>query len=256
MDDAAAVRVRQPQHDLLRDPHRLRRSSRRRSGALFSTAFKVAAAHVLRDDVRLAAVVSDVVNRDDVRVVAELRHRLGLALHARQAGVVEALGLDHRDRDVAVELRVVREVDLLAAAFAEEASDGVAAVGEGGWQCRGGRGCGCFSTRGAGFVSCLAAGIAETGRWPQLRLAFGAGARKRCAAPFTECSAFAVLMATGRTEQPASMRLFGQVSLIVVDRRGGVKTTDVQSLGWPESTARLSSWDRDAWSGERYARQA
>ena len=91
---------------------------------------EVAAAHVLRDDVRLPAVVADVEDGDDVRVVAEASHRLRFALDACEAGVVQALGLDQRDRDVAVELRVVREVDLLAAALAEEALDGVSALGE------------------------------------------------------------------------------------------------------------------------------
>ena len=63
-------------------------------------------------------------------VVAELRHRLRLALHARQPLRVEALGLDHGEGDVALQLLVVREVDALAPALAEEAPHGVAPAGE------------------------------------------------------------------------------------------------------------------------------
>ena len=49
---------------------------------------------------------------------------------ALRGGVVEALGLDQGEGDVAVEQGVVGQVDLLLAALAEEALDRVAAVGE------------------------------------------------------------------------------------------------------------------------------
>ena len=55
-------------------------------------------------------------------------------------GVVEALGLDQGEGDVAGQLGVVGEVDLLLPAFAEEALDGIAAVGEGGGEGGGGGG--------------------------------------------------------------------------------------------------------------------
>jgi hypothetical protein len=61
-------------------------------------------------------------------VVAEAAHRLGFALHTGQAVSVEALGLDDGEGDVAVELGVVCQVDALAAAFTEEATDFVAAA--------------------------------------------------------------------------------------------------------------------------------
>ena len=96
---------------------------------MFEHPVEVAAAHVLRDDVRLSfprTIVADVEDGDDVRVVAEAAHRLRLALDAGEAGFVQAFGLDDGDGDVAVELRVVGEVDALAAALAEEALDGVA----------------------------------------------------------------------------------------------------------------------------------
>ncbi len=69
---------------------------------------------------------------DDVGMRAEAAHGLRLPLDAGTAGVVQALGLDQGEGDVAVQLGVVGQVDLLLAALAEEAGDFVAAVGEGG----------------------------------------------------------------------------------------------------------------------------
>ena len=99
--------------------------------------FDVAALHVLADDVGLAVLVADVVDGDDVRMVAEAAHRLRLAADARQPVGVQPLGLDHGEGHVAVELRVVGQVDPLAAALAQEALDLVAAAGEGRREARG-----------------------------------------------------------------------------------------------------------------------
>ena len=63
---------------------------------------------------------AEVEDGDDVRMGAEPAHRLRLARDALAADVVEALGLDQREGDVAVEQCVVGEVDLLLAALAEE----------------------------------------------------------------------------------------------------------------------------------------
>ena len=68
------------------------------------------------------ALVAGVEHGHDVRVVAEAPHRLRLALHAGEPVGVEAFGLDQGERHVAVQLRVVREVDALAPALAEEAA--------------------------------------------------------------------------------------------------------------------------------------
>jgi hypothetical protein len=54
------------------------------------------------------------VDGNDVRVIAEAAHSLGFAAHACKAGLVEALGLDEGEGDVAVKLFVVGEVDALA----------------------------------------------------------------------------------------------------------------------------------------------
>ena len=65
-----------------------------------------------------------------MRVGAETAHRLRLAGDALAAYVVEALGLDQGERDVAVEQLVVGEVNALLAALAEEALHHVAATGK------------------------------------------------------------------------------------------------------------------------------
>ena len=61
----------------------------------------------------------------------EAGQRLGLASRALASGLVEALGADQREGDIAVEQRVVREVDALLPTLAEESTYVVAARGEG-----------------------------------------------------------------------------------------------------------------------------
>ena len=100
----------------------------------------VAAAHELADQVRLAVLLAHVVDGDDVRVPAEAAHDSGLAVDALDADLVEALGLDQREGDIAVEQRVVGQIDLLLAAFAQEAFDLIAAIREGGGEFRWGGG--------------------------------------------------------------------------------------------------------------------
>jgi hypothetical protein len=97
------------------------------------------AAHELAHEIRLALLLADVVDRDDVGVVAEPAHGLSLALDAEEALVVEPIGLDQGEGHLPVELRVVGQVDALLAALAEEALDLVAAVAEGGGRCLRGR---------------------------------------------------------------------------------------------------------------------
>src|SRR5262249_14939791 len=90
----------------------------------------VAARHQLAHDVGLAVVLADVVHGDDVRMVAEARHRLRLVANPGTAGIIETLRLDERDRDLAVEASVVRQVHAFLAALAEETAQDVAAVGQ------------------------------------------------------------------------------------------------------------------------------
>ena len=84
VDDAVLVGVREPAADALRDLQRaLRRSA---AGRAPSTAPPDMYWLTMYG---CAVVVADVVDGDDVRVVAELAHRLRFALHAREARVVE-----------------------------------------------------------------------------------------------------------------------------------------------------------------------
>ncbi len=87
--------------------------------------------HVLAHDVGLAALFADIVDADDVRIVAQLAHRARLAADTLASGGVEALGFDQRECDIAIDLVVVREKDGLAAAFADQPNHLVAAVDEG-----------------------------------------------------------------------------------------------------------------------------
>jgi hypothetical protein len=86
--------------------------------------------HVLRDDVRRAPFLADVVHRDDARVIAEARHRPSFFAHAPKARRVEALGLEEGDRDVAPDVPVMSEIDSLLGSLADQAGDPVPALGE------------------------------------------------------------------------------------------------------------------------------
>ncbi len=135
MHDTARVRVVERACDLARDTNRVVDAETLAVGALDQILDR-AAAHVLADEERRAVVIPDVVDRNDVRVIAELGHRLRFAAHAREPGLVETLRLDDGDRDGTLELRVVREEDALAASLAQETFDRVAPAGEGPRQAR------------------------------------------------------------------------------------------------------------------------
>ncbi len=96
---------------------------------LLDDTLHVAAAHQLRDYVGLALLLAEVMDGNDVGVGAETPHRLSLTLDSLAGGVVEALGLDQGEGDIAVELGVVGQVDALLATLAQEALDLVAAGG-------------------------------------------------------------------------------------------------------------------------------
>ena len=78
---------------------------------------------VFHDDERDVLLVADVMDRADIRM-AELRDGPRLTLAARAPrGVVHHAGRQHLDRDVAVQPRIVRPVDLAHPAGAEQAHD-------------------------------------------------------------------------------------------------------------------------------------
>lgn len=118
-------------------PRQLERSAR-----ALELALDVAALHQFGDDVRRTCpagrgLLAHVEDRDEVRVRAHAPHRLRLAHDALPPDLVEPVRLDQRERDVAVEQRVVREEDALASALAEEPAHLVAARGEARWLGRG-----------------------------------------------------------------------------------------------------------------------
>ena len=73
--------------------------------------------HQRQDHVGLAVLITEVMYRQDVGVVAEPAHRLGLSGDAGPGGLVQSLGLDEREGHVPVQDAVVGQVDLLLAAL-------------------------------------------------------------------------------------------------------------------------------------------
>ena len=127
MDDPAPVGVLERAADVDRDrdrPVELELAA----GAVVERALQVAAADVLADDERHAAVLARVEHADDVRVLAELAHRPRLAPGAGEHGLGDVLGVEDGDRDLAPGvLGVAGAEHALAPAAAEEALDPVAA---------------------------------------------------------------------------------------------------------------------------------
>ncbi len=80
----------------------------------------------------MSALISEVVDGEDVGVVPKSPHGLGLSGNADTGGRVQPLGLDDGQGYVSVEDGVVGPVDALLTSLAEEVLDLIAAVGEGG----------------------------------------------------------------------------------------------------------------------------
>jgi hypothetical protein len=87
------------------------------------TTLEVAAGHVLTDDIDLSALFDDIVDGDDVRMVAQTPHGLGFAADARETAFVESFRLDDGDCHVAVETSIVRKIYSLFRSFADETLD-------------------------------------------------------------------------------------------------------------------------------------
>ncbi len=84
MDNAATVRVRQPPLHLGSDADRLR-DRQPPVLPLAKKPIEIPSCHVLRDDLRLPRIVSNVEHRDDVRVIAKPSHRLRLPTNADES---------------------------------------------------------------------------------------------------------------------------------------------------------------------------
>ena len=94
-------------------------------------AFDVTAGKQRQHHVGLALMLAIVVDGDDIGMVAESSHGLGFSGDAGAGRFIEFLGLDEGKGNVPVENCVVRQEDLLLAAFAEELLDLVATVRKG-----------------------------------------------------------------------------------------------------------------------------
>ena len=126
MDDAAGVGMLERAADVDRDRDRPV-DLEPPAVALIERPGEISTSDVFADDVRDPTLLTGVEHPDDVRMLAELAHRLRLAARSREQGLLEPLGLEHRDRDLAiVGLGVAGLVYALAPAQAEEALDAVA----------------------------------------------------------------------------------------------------------------------------------
>ncbi len=130
MEDAARVRVCQRLADLAGDPHCVRDGEASALAAL-ELLLERAAGHELAHEVRPSVLLPEVVDGDDARMVAEAGHRARLERHAREADGVHLVALQDAQRDLARERRVLRHVDALPCAFAEEPDDLITARAEG-----------------------------------------------------------------------------------------------------------------------------
>ena len=129
VNNSVRVSMREPLADLAGNAQHL---CSRKPPTLGSIEYsrQVSPGHVLRDDIRLAGLLADIEDGDNLWMVAQPPHCLRLAAHPREAVRVQAFGLDQRKRDVAVELRIMRQINPLAATLAEEPADGIAIRGE------------------------------------------------------------------------------------------------------------------------------
>jgi hypothetical protein len=130
VDDAVAVGVVQGLADLVRDGERLIEREPVAGGGL-EQVLHGPAAHELGYEVGLSPLLADVEDGDDVGVVAEPAHRLRLAADAGLALFIQPLGANEREGDLAVQPRVVHQVDPLLASLSEEAPGFVSAIDEG-----------------------------------------------------------------------------------------------------------------------------
>ena len=125
MDDAARVRVLEGAGDVRGDLDGARHLEM--SAGRGEQALDVAARHVDADDEGVAVVLAGIEDGDDVSVVAELAHRLGLSARTGLDGGTDPGRVVERQCDLGPAGRVGRQIDPLASPLAEEPPHPVAA---------------------------------------------------------------------------------------------------------------------------------
>lgn len=78
----------------------------------------------------MALFFTHVIYVNYVGMVAQTPHRTRFSRDSLAAGLIEAGGSNQGERNLAIEIYVAREINSLAAAFAERTEDLVAAVDE------------------------------------------------------------------------------------------------------------------------------
>jgi hypothetical protein len=105
MDDAPCVRMLQSLTELIPNAQGLLQRQAVVLG-LPDEPLDVASGHVLTDDVGLAGLLADVVDRHDVGVIAEPPHGLRLTADPRETLRVEPIGLDEGEGHISIETHV------------------------------------------------------------------------------------------------------------------------------------------------------
>ncbi len=91
---------------------------------------KEASLQRLHDNVRLAVLLTDVMDGNDMGVVPEAAHRLRLAPDTGKALGIQAIGLDEGQGNVAIQLRIVGQIHTLLATLPQEAPHLITPGGE------------------------------------------------------------------------------------------------------------------------------
>ena len=75
-------------------------------------------------------VIAQVVDRQNVWVIAQLTHYLGFTGYAGVGGFIRSFGFYHRDGYVPVEDLIMGQVDFLSTAFTQKAHDTISSIGK------------------------------------------------------------------------------------------------------------------------------
>jgi hypothetical protein len=95
-------------------------------------ALDITARHYRDNDVGLSFMIPDIVDSNNVRVVAEPAHSPAFAGDADSGSVIQFLGLDEGKGHISVKEGVMDKIDLLLTTFTEELPNLITAVDKGG----------------------------------------------------------------------------------------------------------------------------